>query len=123
MNTTKELTKTTEPKVNQEYTAPEVDIFETADGYVLEAEMPGVSRDGLEISLEGNELTLVGHRRPEIATGQFLLRECQVVGYRRVFELDPAIDTAKIAAQMEQGVLRLRLPKSEQVKPRKIQVD
>jgi len=49
-----------------------------------------------------------------------LLRERSAVDYRRVFELDPAIDTSKISAKMEQGMLTLTLPKSEQVKPRKI---
>src|SRR3954469_69118 len=107
----------------QEYVAPEVNIFETKDGYVLEAEMPGVGKKGLEITLEGNELTLVGHRNPETEPGQPLFRERHAVDYRRVFELDPAIDTAKISAKIDQGVLTLSLPKSEQVKPRKITVD
>ena len=123
MNTTKELRPTTDSKSHREYAAPEVNIFESKDGYVLEAEMPGVNREGLEISLEGNELTLVGHRHTETPSGQALLRECHVADYRRVFELDPAIDTTKISARVEQGVLTLTLPKSEKVKPRKILVD
>ena len=107
----------------QEFVAPEVNIFETKDGYVLEAEMPGVNKDGLEITLEGNEITIVGHRSDEPVTGEVLFRESRLVDYRRVFELDPAVDTSKVAARMEQGVLRLTLPKSERVKPRKIAVD
>src|SRR3954451_22651718 len=95
----------------QEFVAPEVNIFETKDGYVLEAEMPGVGKKGLEITLEGNELTLVGHRNPETEPGQPLFRERHTVDYRRVFELDPAIDTAKISAKIDQGVLTLSLPK------------
>jgi len=106
-----------------EYVAPEVDIFETKDGYVLEAEMPGVNKEGLEITLENNELTIVGHRREQPLAGESLFRECSMADYRRVFELDPAIDTAKVAARMEQGILVLTLPKSERVKPRKITVD
>lgn len=105
------------------FVAPEVNIFETKDGYVLQAEMPGVSKEGLEITLEGNELTITGNRHVEGLPGQALFRESQEVGYRRVFELDPAIDTAKVSARMEQGVLTLTLPKSERVKPRKISVD
>ena len=107
----------------QEYDTPQVNIFETKDGYVLEADMPGVSKDGLEITLEGNEITIVGHRNHEAATGTALFRESHLADYRRVFELDPAIDAAKIGARIEQGVLTLSLPKSEQVKPRKIRVD
>jgi HSP20 family protein len=107
----------------REYVSPEVNIYETKDGYVLEAEMPGVSKEGLEITLEGSEITIVGHRHSEPLTGTPLFRERRLVDYRRVFELDPAIDTAKIAAKMNQGVLTLTLPKSEKVQPRKITVN
>ena len=106
-----------------EFVSPVVNIAETKDGYVLEAEMPGVAKAGLEITLENNELTLVGHRHTEPLNGEALFHESRNADYRRVFELDPAIDTAKISAQMEQGVLKLTLPKSEKVKPRKITVD
>ena len=107
----------------REYVSPEVNIFETKEGYVLEAEMPGVNKEGLEITLEGNEITIVGHRKNEVVTGNPLFRERGVADYRRVFELDPAIETARITAKVEQEVLSLTLPKSERVKPRKISVD
>ena len=106
-----------------DYVLPEVNIFETKDGYVVEAEMPGVSKDGLEITIEGNEITIVGHRHAEVVMGTPLFRERNLADYRRAFELDPAIDAAKIAAKMDQGVLTLTLPKSEGVKPRRITVD
>jgi HSP20 family protein len=105
-----------------DFVVPVVNIFETKDGYALEAEMPGVRKDGLEITLEGNEITIVGRRAVDPVNGELLLRECPVADYRRVFELDPAIDTNKISAKMEQGMLTLALPKSERVKPRKIPV-
>jgi HSP20 family protein len=107
---------------HQEFVAPVVNIFETKDGYALEAEMPGVSKDGLEVMLESNEITILGRRQAEPGGGEVLLRERSGADFRRVFELDPAIDTAKISAKMEQGILTLTLPKSEQVKPRKIAV-
>jgi HSP20 family protein len=112
------------PAQNQqtEFVAPEVNIFETKDGYVLEAEMPGVNKAGLEITVEGNELTISGHQAAEPFNGQSLLRERRNVDYRRTFELDPAIDTAKVSARIEQGIVTLTLPKSEIVKPRKIVV-
>jgi HSP20 family protein len=115
--------RTTERPATQEYVSPDVNIFETKDGYVLEAEMPGVNKDGLEITLEGNEITIIGHRKNEVASGTPLFRERALADFRRVFELDPAIDTARISAKMDQGVLCLTLPKSEKVKPRKITVD
>ena len=118
----RESPQTNERAQALEYATPEVNIFETSEGYVLEAEMPGVNKDGLEITLEGTEITIVGRRGKEAVPGQPLLRERQVVDFRRRFELDPAIDTARINAKMTQGVLTLTLPKSEQVKPRKIAV-
>ena len=113
----------TAARPEQEYACPEVNIFETKEGYTIEAEMPGVSKEGLEITLEANEITIVGHRKSEAVTGAPLFRERALADYRRVFQLDPAIDTTKITAKMEQGVLSLTLPKSERVKPRKIKVD
>ena len=107
----------------ENYLVPEVNIFETHDGYVIEAEMPGVPKDGLEITLEGNEIAIVGRRRVEKAPGDPLIRERPGADYRRVFELDPAIDTNRISARMDQGILTLTLPKSERVKPRQITVE
>jgi HSP20 family protein len=108
---------------NTRFVSPQVNIFETKDGYVVEAEMPGVNKDGLEITLEGTEVTITGHRNLETMPGSAMFRESTDVDYRRVFELDPAIDTSKVSARIDQGVLTLTLPKSERVKPRKITVD
>lgn len=107
----------------REYITPDVNIYETNEGYVLQAEMPGVNKQGLEITLENNEITLTGHRQPAPVAGDLLFRESRAADFRRVFELDPAIDTGKVAARMDQGVLTLTLPKSERVKPRRIKVD
>ena len=104
------------------YVSPRVNITETKDGYLLEAEMPGVNKTGLEIALEGNELTLIGRRQEDVHDLDLLYRESNHRDFRRVFMLDPTIDAAKIEAKIENGVLRLHLPKAEQVKPRKIQV-
>jgi HSP20 family protein len=105
-----------------QFTSPEVNIFETKEGYVLEAEMPDVSKEGLEITLEGTDLTITGHRNRQPQPGQPLFRESRGTDFRRAFELDPAIDAAKISARMDQGVLTLTLPKLEKTKPRKIAV-
>ena len=120
----KEAPKTVSTEVRrQEYVAPEVNIFETGDGYIVEAEMPGVSKEGLSITVEANELTIEGHRTGEQAEGEPLFQESRHSDYRRVFEIDPAIDTTKVTARIEQGVVTVTLPKSERVKPRKISVE
>ena len=105
------------------YITPEVNIFESKDAYVVEAEMPGVNKQGLEVTLEGSELTITGHRNDENCRGEPIFREIRPCGYRRVFELDPMIDTQKISARMEQGILTLTLPKQEKVKPRRITIE
>jgi HSP20 family protein len=112
----------TERPEGQEFVTPVVNIFETRDGYALEAEMPGVSKDGLEITLAGNKITIRGRRAAVAVPGEPLFGERSMLDFRRVFELDPAIDTDRISAKMEQGVLTLALPKSERVQPRKIAV-
>lgn len=106
----------------QVYVTPPANIHETKDGYVLQAEMPGVAKDGIEVSVESNELTIIGRRSDTRMEGEWVYRESRPNDFRRVFELDPSIDTGKISARMEQGILTLHLPKAESVKPRKIVV-
>lgn len=105
------------------YLTPLTNILETKDGYVLEAEMPGVGKDGLDVTIENGQLTIVGRRGVQAGTNPPLHRESRGDDYRRVFEIDPSIDTTKINAKIEQGVLTLHLPKAEAVKPRKIMVN
>ncbi len=104
------------------YVTPLANIVETSDGYVLEAEMPGVPKDGLEITVENGELTILGHRAPVDSKGTTLHRESRAQDYRRVFEIDVSIDTAHVTAKIDNGVLTLHLPKADAVKPRRIAV-
>ena len=104
------------------YLTPLANISETQDGYVLQAEMPGVSRDGLEVTVENGDLTIVGRRRGYESPGVLLHGESRVADFRRTFEIDPSINSAGITAKLEQGILTLLLPKAEAVKPRKISV-
>jgi HSP20 family protein len=124
------LTNTETPPVRESqdgdsrgrYVTPRVNVLETQDGYVLQAEMPGVTKSGLEILVENNELTLVGRRPAEKTDAELIHRESSPRDFRRVFALDPAIDTGKVSAKLEGGVLTVELPKAERVKPRRITV-
>jgi len=107
---------------NELWVAPNVDIYESQQAYTILAEMPGVNKAGLEVTVEDNELTITGRREAASASGEVLHRESRVANYRRVFELDPAIDTHKIGARMEQGVLTLTLPKAERAKPVRVAI-
>jgi len=104
------------------FVAPRANIREEKEGYVVELEMPGVRKDGLEITVESSELTIVGRRSDPEPKGEVVYRESRLVDYRRVFDLDPSIDTEHISAKMDQGIVTLTLPKAEKVKPRKIAV-
>jgi HSP20 family protein len=106
----------------EQFVAPAATVLENTDGYTLQVEMPGVNKEGLEMWVENNELTIVGRRSLPAVQGTVVHRESRRENFRRAFELDPSIDAGKIAASIEQGVVTLTLPKAEQVKPRKITV-
>jgi HSP20 family protein len=114
--------RTANRRETEKFITPPASIRETADAYTLELEMPGVNKEGLEISIEKNELSIVGRRPAPAIQGTLLHRESRLDNYRRAFEIDPSIESGKIAARMNQGVVTLTLPKAEKVKPRKITV-
>jgi HSP20 family protein len=106
-----------------QYETPPADVESTKEGYTIHVEIPGVDKSGLELTVDNGELTIVGHRQVEEFSGEPVYREIRQTDFRRVYELDPAIDTTLIAARIDQGVLTLTLPKVENVKPRKITVE
>jgi HSP20 family protein len=122
MNTLVRENRNTNQQRTEQFVTPVSSVIEDGDAYILSAEMPGVNKEGPEISIENNELTIIGRRSlPEIE-GTLVHRESRTENFRRAFELDPSIDTAKISARIDQGILTLTLPKAEKLKPRKITV-
>jgi HSP20 family protein len=122
MNTMVRENRDTERGKSEQFVAPVASLLEDADGYVLRVEMPGVNKEGVEISLEDNELTIVGRRSLPTIDGTLVHQELRREDFRRTFELDPSIDGNKISAKIDQGILTLILPKAEHVKPRRIAV-
>jgi HSP20 family protein len=106
----------------EQFIAPVSSVIENGGGYTLQVEMPGVHKDGLEISVQNNEITILGRRSLPMVDGVLMHRESRPENFRRTFELDPSIDTGKISAKIDQGVVTLTLPKAEQLKPRKVAV-
>jgi HSP20 family protein len=105
------------------YFVPTVDIFETPDELMLVADVPGVPPDGVQVHLEGDELTIEGRVSPAEYEGLKPLHvEYGVGGYFRRFTLGEAIDREHIQANVRNGTLSLRLPKAEQARPRRIEV-
>jgi HSP20 family protein len=102
---------------------PSYRVQETPEAYRLSVNLPGVAKDGLELTAEGNEVRITGRRgwtQPEGWTA--LHRETAESNYELVLTHDNAIDADKIAAELRDGVLVVTLPKPEAVKPRKIAV-
>jgi len=122
MNTLTRENRNSDRAPAEHFVAPPSRVIESGDGYTLEVEMPGVNKEGLDISIENNELTITGRRSLPIVEGTLTHRESRPENFQRTFELDPSIDRDKISARIEQGLAMLTLPKAEQVKPRKIAV-
>jgi HSP20 family protein len=100
--------------------APAVDIFETDKAYVLLADMPGVRPDGLDVVAERDELVIRGRvERPVIAP---VYQEFELADYRCAFTLTEDLDTDGITAALKDGLLRVEIPKSPLVQPKKIPV-
>ena len=102
---------------------PRVDVIEDDTGITLLADMPGVSKDALDIRVEGESLTIEG--TVHAATPQSMeasYAEVRVPRYRRSFTLSRELDTGRIEASLKDGVLKLRIPKQEQAQPRRIAV-
>lgn len=105
----------------ERYVSPPVDIFETTNGLVVTADLPGVAKEGLDIRVENNLLTIRG-KAAHAAPGDPIYREYGLVNFFRQFELNERVDQNKISAELKHGVLTLSLPKAEEAKPRKIEV-
>lgn len=102
---------------------PAVDIFETADGITLQADMPGVTREGLNLRVEGPNLLVEGTIGivPEQMMSA-LYADVRSTLYRRNFVLGNELETEKIDANLSNGVLTVRIPKRPELRPRKIEV-
>jgi HSP20 family protein len=122
MNTLVRDNRDGERAQTEQFVAPAASVIEAGDGYRLEVEMPGVNKEGLDISIDNAELTIVGRRSLPTVEGTLIHRESRPENFRRTFEIDPSIDANKISARIDQGLVTLTLPKAEHVKPRKIAV-
>lgn len=102
---------------------PPVDIWEDGDGITLCADMPGVSKDRLNLRIDGNTLVLEGNAQLDVAeNAEALYAEVRSSLYRRTFALSGELETSKIEASLKDGVLRVRIPKRLELRPRKIEV-
>lgn len=107
----------------EEVLLPPVDVIEDAAGITLFADLPGVSRDRLGVHIEGDSLTIEGEISVPAPEGlEPIHTEVGLAVYRRVFTLSKELDPDRVAAEFNQGVLKLRIPKVEHAQPRRIAV-
>ncbi len=100
------------------------DVREDDGGFVIEAELPGMSKDGIDITVENNVLTITAEHKSENEETQenYHVRERYVGKLERSFRLPQTADGEKVTAELKDGLLRLRVPTREEAKPRKVAV-
>lgn len=117
------VTRESQSQRNESALIPPVDVVEDSSGITLYADLPGVSKDKLNLNVEAGTLTIEGELGLSTPEGmEATYAEVGLARFRRVFSLSKDLDTAKVSAELAQGVLRLRIPKAEHAQPRKIEV-
>lgn len=124
MNETPAANKTTATPGNETAALlPATDVIEDAGGITLYADLPGVPKDRLSLQVEADTLTIAGEVVLDLPEGMEPSHsEVSLPRYRRVFTLSRELDSGKISAEFNQGVLKLRIPKAEHAQPRRIQI-
>jgi len=120
-DTQERATQPEDTRTRERYVTPPVDIYETPEGLVVIADVPGVTPDHVDVRVDNHILTIWGqaaHGLPAEPT----YREYELVNYFRQFDLSAKVDESKIAAELKQGVLTLTLSKVAEAQPRKIAV-
>ena len=102
---------------------PPIDIYETEEGLVLMADLPGVSLDSLELQVQDNKLTLLGRVKSPVPPGAELrYQEYQIGDFLRSFILSDEVDHDRVSATLNNGVLKVWLPKAKKAQARRIQI-
>jgi HSP20 family protein len=116
--------RTAQNFISSQWTPP-VDIFEAGDLFVIKLEVPEVDKESIDISVEGSELTITGERKLEQGTEgeQYLRMERGYGTFTRSFSLTQAVDASGIKASTKDGILRIELPKKEEIQPKQIVIE
>ena len=123
MNRKTAVARESEASVEQLALMPPVDVIEDDAGITLYADLPGVPKEKLNVQAEGDTLIIEGEMALEMPKEMEATHiEVSSPRYRRVFTLSKELDTAKLTAELKQGVLKLRIQTSERARPRRIEV-
>jgi HSP20 family protein len=115
-------TTATETTRDAKYCTPRVDIYETENELVMNADMPGVAPQDIDLRYEQGELILQGKVKPATHAGHPVLAEYEDGDFYRVFQIHESIDSTRIEAECKNGVLTVHLPKAEAAKPKQMKV-
>lgn len=110
-----------ETRSNEKYIRPAVNIIETEEGLVLTADIPGASKEALDVNVEKGILTISARAQHSIP-GTLAYREFELANYYRQFSIPESLDHGKAHADYVNGILTLRIPKAEAAKPKRISV-
>jgi HSP20 family molecular chaperone IbpA len=123
MNERSTVTKETPATRDEVGLTPAVDVIEDSTGITLYADLPGVPKEGLNLHVEADMLTIEGELGLAVPEGMEASHaEVNVPRYRRVFTLSKELDSQEVSAELNQGVLKLRIPKAEHAQPRRIEI-
>jgi HSP20 family protein len=107
----------------ESWVAPLIDIYETTDDYFLTAQMPGVSKEDMKIKLEEGHLVIMGRvNYNETDDRKYVMKETETGNFYRRFKISDSIDEQIIDATLENGILHVKLPKHDRVKPKTIEI-
>ncbi len=108
---------------NESWIAPLVDIYETQEDYFLTAQMPGVKKENVKIKLEEGNLVIMGRIDYEQnISNKYVLKEAEIGNFYRRFKISDSVDETKIDAKLENGILNVKLPKHDRLKPKTIEI-
>ena len=104
--------------------APAIEMFEKEDKFVVKAELPGMKEEDIDVSVIGDTLTIKGERKgeSEVKEEDYYCCERSYGSFSRSIAVPPNVDTKKIEASFEDGVLEISLPKASEVKPKKVTI-
>jgi len=107
----------------ESWIAPLVDIYETKDDYFLTAQMPGVKKEDVKIKLEEGNLVIMGRIEYEQNfNNKYVLKETEIGNFYRRFKISDSVDETKIDAKLDNGILNVKLPKHDRLKPKTIEI-
>jgi len=114
-----------EEEITQGAWVPPVDIYETSDSIVLEAELPGLTKDNIVVEVKDSTLTLKGDKKfeREVKEENYHRVERSYGGFQRAFTLPSTVQQDKVKAKFRDGILEITIPKAEEAKPKQIKVD